>query len=381
MKKIGIVAGEPSGDLIASRLMQSMNAQYIGIGGPHMQKEGLDSLYNMDVLSVFGYVDALKSLPKLIHTYYGLKDQLLKSQLDVFVGIDAPDFNLRLEHALKQKGIPTVHYVSPSIWAWRYERIHKIREAVSHMLVLFPFEVAIYEKEGIPVTFVGHPLASQIPANPDPLISRERLGIAKDKPVLAILPGSRQTEIELLAPRFLETAQKLQQEHPDICFIVPLVNEKRAKQFKAILKNYPLKNLFLFQEPVSNWPIAWDVMQACDAALVASGTACLELALFQKPMVISYVLSPLMKTIMKWKSGQDKPNIPWVGLPNILLSEFAVPELLQDQATVANLYQACIEALFDTSHRDVVKKKFQTIHQMLHQDTAKLASEAIARLA
>lgn len=378
---IGIVAGEPSGDLIASRLMQSIDAHFTGIGGVNMQAQGLQSMYDMNALSVFGYVDALKRLPKILRIFYGAKRQFLSQLPDVFVGIDAPDFNLPLEQRLRKKGIPTVHYVSPSIWAWRYERIHKIRQAVSHMLVLFPFEVPIYEKEGIPVTFVGHPLASQVPNVIRPEISRQRLGLPTDAKILAILPGSRKSEIELLAPQFLATAQALQTQYPDLHFIVPLVNPDRAAQFKQIAQSYTLKHLHLFEAPVSDMPISWDVMQACDAALLASGTACLETALFQKPMVIAYILSPLMKRIMQYKAGKDRPNIPWIGLPNILLQEFAVPEILQELVRPDVLLPACEQALFDKQHIQATRSKFQQLHSMLAVDTPKLASEVILKLA
>ena len=383
---IAIVAGEPSGDLLASRIIQGIQAQapdtvFTGIGGSNMAATGMHIQYPMDALTVFGYVDALKSLPSLIRTYKGLQNNLLQQRPDVFVGVDAPDFNLRLEHKLKASGIPTVHFVGPSIWAWRYERIHKIREAVSHMLVLFPFETEIYEKEGVPVTFVGHPLAAQIPMDPDPKIARERLGLPQEVPLLAILPGSRRSEIQLLAEPFLQTAQQLAQYNPQLHFAVPIVNPKRRQEFNAIAAQYSVPNLHVFEAKVSAAPISWDILQACDAALVASGTATLETALFKRPMVISYKLSPMMKRLMEWKSGQAKPYVPWVGLPNVLLKEFAVPELLQDEATPNNLMQACIRALEDTSYIVDLKQKFTQLHHSLRQDTAARAAEVILKLA
>ncbi|MDO5679212.1 MAG: lipid-A-disaccharide synthase [Pelistega sp.] len=383
---IAIVAGEPSGDLLASRIIQGIQAQapdtvFTGIGGSNMAATGMHIQYPMDALTVFGYVDALKSLPSLIRTYKGLQNNLLQQRPDVFVGVDAPDFNLRLEHKLKASGIPTVHFVGPSIWAWRYERIHKIREAVSHMLVLFPFETEIYEKEGVPVTFVGHPLAAQIPMDPDPKIARERLGLPQEVPLLAILPGSRRSEIQLLAEPFLQTAQQLAQYNPQLHFAVPIVNPKRRQEFNAIAAKYSVPNLHVFEAKVSSAPISWDILQACDAALVASGTATLETALFKRPMVISYKLSPMMKRLMEWKSGQAKPYVPWVGLPNVLLKEFAVPEILQDEATPNNLMQACIRALEDTHYIADLKQKFTQLHHSLRQDTAARAAEVILKLA
>lgn len=383
---IAIVAGEPSGDLLASRIIQGIQAQapasqFTGIGGPNMAATGMHIHYPMDALTVFGYVDALKSLPSLIRTYKGLQKQLLKSPPDVFVGVDAPDFNLRLEHHLKASGISTVHFVGPSIWAWRYERIHKIRESVSHMLVLFPFEESIYQKEGIPVTFVGHPLASQIPLDPDPKIARERLGLPVDIQLLALLPGSRRSEIQLLGEPFLKTAQLLAKHNPHLHFAVPLINPKRRQEFNAIAKQIHVPNLHIYETKVSDAPISWDVLQACDAALVASGTATLETALFKRPMVISYKLTPMMKRLMEWKSGQEKPYVPWVGLPNVLLNEFAVPELLQDEATPENLMTACLQALEDMTYIADLKHKFTEMHLSLRQNTAAKAADVILSLA
>lgn len=379
---LSMVAGEPSGDLLASRIIQGIRAKdpqlsASGIGGPDMQQQGMNILHPMDDLSVFGYVDALKNLPRLVHTYLSFRSSVLRLRPDVFVGVDAPDFNLRLELHLRQKGISTVHFVGPSIWAWRYERIHKIRAAVSHMLVLFPFEEEIYRKEGVPVTYVGHPLAAQIPENPSKEQARKRLGIEEGGRILAILPGSRASEIAQLAPRFLQAATQLQKEDPSLRFIVPLVNEARAAQFEAILAHHDLPNLRCFSTRVAEHPIAWDIMEACDAALVASGTATLETALFQRPMVISYVLTPLMRRLMEWKAGQDGPTLPWVGLPNVLLREFAVPELLQEAATPANLAQACVKALTDTTYIEQTEEKFRQLHRTLNRDTAALAAEAI----
>ncbi|WP_038369657.1 lipid-A-disaccharide synthase [Brackiella oedipodis] len=379
---ISLVAGEPSGDLIAAQIVKGIHqakpeANFFGIGGPALQAQGMHLNYPMDALSVFGYVDALKSLPKLIQVYSGIKKQIIKQQPGVFIGVDAPDFNLRLEHSLKQKGIKTVHFVSPSIWAWRYERIHKIRQAVDHMLVLFPFEVDIYQKEGIPVTFVGHPLANKIPFEPDQQEARQRLKLPTDAKILAILPGSRTSEIKHLAPVFLQTAQKLQAQEPDLHFIVPLVNQARKQQFLEIAANCKLKHLHLFDTPSVDQPVSWDVMQACDAALLSSGTATLEMALFKKPMVIAYILTPLMLKIMTWKAGQDRPSVPWIGLPNILLQEFAVPEYLQEDVEPEGLSQACLKALEDEAYRQTLMQKFQALHQTLALDTGRIAAQKI----
>ena len=326
-------------------------------------------------LTVFGYVDALKRLPSLLSTYRDVKRRWLAEPPAVFVGIDAPDFNLRLEHQLRQAGTPTVHFVGPSIWAWRYERIHKIRESVSHMLVLFPFEEEIYRKEGIPVTYVGHPLAGAVPMQPD-RAARARLGIDQNARVLAILPGSRSSEIRLLAPRFLQAAQILQKRDPALLCIVPMVNEQRRAEFQSFLEQYPVPGLRCVtaqdlhgEGGERQAPVAWSVMEASTAVLVASGTATLETALYKRPMVISYVLSPWMRRIMAWKSGQERPYLPWVGLPNVLLRDFAVPELLQDDATPEKLAEATWTALTDEALGARIEARFTALHQDLLRDT------------
>lgn len=389
MMQVAMVAGEPSGDLLASHIIrgiqtQEPEAQFTGIGGPQMIRRGFESRYPMDTLSIFGYADAFKTLPKLLHTFYGSLSHWKKQPPDVFVGIDAPDFNLRMESRLKQRGVPTVQFVGPSIWAWRYERIHKIRQAVSHMLVLFPFEVAIYEKEGIPVSCVGHPLAQDIPLEPDKSGARRRLGIPQDVPVLAVMPGSRRTEIQLLSPRFLQAVQILQRQTPELVILVPMVNSQRRAEFETILQAHPIQNLRLLSQAEqvdSDQPIAWEAMAAADALLVASGTATLEGMLFKRPMVISYVLSPLMKQFMAWQSGQSRPLTDWIGLPNILAQDFVVPELLQDEATPKQLAHDTAKALFDPRWAQSVAERFLEIHHSLRLDTPSLAAKKILEVA
>ena len=380
--RLGLVAGEPSGDLIASRVLAGLQASPMGceaqgIGGPQLSAKGMTLWHPMHALSVFGYVDALKRLPSLFKIYHDVKARWLRSPPDVFLGVDAPDFNLRLEHKLKSAGIPTVHFVGPSIWAWRYERIHRIREAVSHMLVLFPFEEAIYRKEGIPVTYVGHPLADAIPIEPDRHAARERLNVPIDQRVLAILPGSRSSEIEWMAPRFLQAAQTLKKRDPNLICLVPMVNAQRKLEFDQWLKQYPVEGLRVLTAGQSERPIAWDIMEACDAALVTSGTATLETALFKRPMVISYVLSPMMKRIMAWKSGQERPYLPWVGLPNVLANDFVVPELLQEHATPLALADAVWPMLVDRVTSDIIATRLLDIHHALKCDTPARATKAI----
>lgn len=384
--RLGLIAGEPSGDLIAARALAGLKlvdplVRPEGIGGPHLAAEGLEVWHPMHALSVFGYVDAIKRLPSLISIYRDVKNRWLRQPPSVFLGVDAPDFNLRLEHRLRRAGVPTVHFVGPSIWAWRYERIHYIREAVSHMLVLFPFEEAIYKKEGIPVTYVGHPMADAIAIKPDQQAARLRLGLDSKARIIAVLPGSRASEIKLIAPRFLQAAQRLQKQDPALQFVVPMVNEQRAREFGVFLKQFPVENLHTILAPKdivgASDPIAWSVLEACDIALVASGTATLETALFKKPMVISYAVSPLVRKIMAWKSGQQRPYLPWVGLPNVLLNDFAVPELIQDDATPENLARELSALLRDEGRCETIRNRFTDMHYTLRCDTPARVAQAI----
>lgn len=384
--RLGLIAGEPSGDLIAARALAGIKkadpqVRPEGIGGPHLVAEGLDLWHPMNELSVFGYVDAIKRLPTLINIYRDVKNRWLREPPAVFLGVDAPDFNLRLEHRLRRAGVPTVHFVGPSIWAWRYERVHFIREAVSHMLVLFPFEEAIYKKEGIPVTYVGHPMADAIAIDPDPCAARLRLGLEQDARIIAILPGSRASEIKLIAPRFLRAAQLLQKKDPTLQFVVPMVNEQRAREFKVFLGQFPVNHLRIVlgqnQQVTHSDPIAWSVLEACDVALVASGTATLETALFKKPMVISYAVSPLVRKIMAWKSGQERPYLPWVGLPNVLLNDFVVPELLQEEATGENLARELSTLLEDENRCASIKRRFTEMHHTLRCNTPQRVADAL----
>ncbi len=386
--RLGLIAGEPSGDLIAARVLagvQQADAEVRaeGIGGPQLMQQGLALWHPMQALTVFGYLDALKQVPTLVRTYLDVKRRWLKEPPSVFLGVDAPDFNLRLEHTLKQSGIPTVHLVSPSIWAWRYERIHHIREAVSHMLVMFPFEEALYQKEKIPVTFVGHPLADAIAQEPDRAAARQRLGLDPSARVLAMLPGSRASEIKWIAPRFLQTVQRLQKRDPHLQVLVPMVNAARLAEFKQILQQYPVEHLHILTAdttPLAS-PVAWDALEACDVALVASGTATLETALFKRPMVISYAVSPWVRRIMAWKSGQQRPYVPWVGLPNVLLNDSVVPELIQEDATPDKLAQAVYEKFTDERKAREIEARFHGLHHSLRCDTASRAAEVILELA
>ncbi len=370
---IAMVAGEASGDLLASHLIEALQAhmpegRFCGIGGPKMQRAGLDAWWPAEQLAVRGYVEVLRHYREIS----GIRRQLLKRLLadppDVFIGVDAPDFNLWLETRLKAAGIPTIHFVSPSVWAWRAGRIRHIARAVSQMLCLFPFEPAIYEKHGISVRYVGHPLADIIPLEPDRNAARGRLNLEQDGLVFALLPGSRQSELHYMARTFIETAQALNKRHPQARFLVPLVTRETRTSFENALWQYGAQDLpltLLFGH-------AHDALAAADGVLVASGTATLEAALFKKPMVIAYKMSPWSWRLMKRMHLQ-----PWVGLPNILAGRFVVPEFLQDQATPDNLAQALANLVADPIVPGRLFRVFSALHQQLRQNTAEQAAASI----
>jgi lipid-A-disaccharide synthase len=328
---VGIVAGEPSGDLLGSALVAALrmrrpDLRFVGIGGPKMMAAGVESLFPMEKLSVRGYVEVLRHYREIIGIRRNLKKFFLRERPSVFIGVDAPDFNLDLEMALKVDGIPTVHYVSPSIWAWRGGRIRKIRKAVSRMLTVFPFEAPLYEKAGVPVSYVGHPLADMLAGAPGKNEARAELRIPANAPVVALLPGSRVSEVEQLADVFVAAAEKIAAAVEGVRLLVPLVNRQTRELFEAALyrrESGELEITLLFGH-------AHEAMAAADVVLLASGTATLEAALLQRPMVITYRMPRLSWWIMNNRRYQ-----PWVGLPNILAGEFVVPELLQDAATPA----------------------------------------------
>jgi lipid-A-disaccharide synthase len=359
--KVAIVAGEASGDLLGAALIRAVKArwpgtEFYGIAGPRMMAEGAASLYPMDKLAVRGYVEVLKHLREILSIRSGLKRRLLADKPDLFIGIDAPDFNLGLETRLKAAGIPTVHYVSPSIWAWRPERIHSIGKAVDRILVLFPFEAPLYEKEGIPVTFVGHPLADAMPLEPDRAEARAQLRLPSSAVPVALLPGSRVSELELHADLVIETARELAKKRPELRFFVPLATRETRDYFEQrlyVLEALELPITILFGH-------AQLALHAAEVALVASGTATLEAALARCPMVITYRLNPLTYWLVKRKA-----ILPYAGLPNILAGEFIVPELLQDDATPANLAQALGNWLDNKTARTSLRSRFATLHEQL----------------
>lgn len=374
IKTIAIVAGEASGDLLGSLLMTALkqavpNVRFIGIGGPKMESVGMDVLFPMEKLAVNGYIEVLRHLRELLGIRRKLRERLIAEPPDLFIGIDAPDFNLELESALKQRGIPAVHYVSPSIWAWRGDRIYKIKQCVSHILALFPFEAPMYEKVGVPVTYVGHPLADLLPEQPKRAEMREQMRILpRNAKVFALLPGSRQGEVRRLAKTYIETAQLILQQLPDAQFLVPLASRETRNIFEEVLWKMEAQQLpitLLFGH-------AHDAMIAADGVLVASGTATLEAALLKRPMVITYKMSALTYWIAK-----RKQYLPYVGLPNILAGKFVVPEILQDDATPENLAQALLNLVHNKNAVAELEQTFSTLHHTLRQNTAQKAATAI----
>ncbi len=372
MLRIGIVAGEASGDLLGSHLIKALkkkctDIEFVGIAGPKMMSEGALSLFSMERLSVRGYIEVIKHLFGLLRLRRQLLKHFLSNRLDLFIGIDAPDFNFWLERKLKKNGIKTIHYVSPSVWAWRKNRIKKIKNAVSHMLALFPFEPALYHGAGIPVTYVGHPLADILPMEPDTSAAREGLKLKSSALVVAMLPGSRQSEVQQHAELFVKTAKLIYAEYPNAIFLVPLITRETRQIFELAIfhENESLPIQILFGH-------AHDAMEASDVVIVASGTATLEAALLKKPMVITYRMSKVSWQILKRMRLQ-----PYVGLPNILAEKFIVPELLQDDSTPEKLAEATIKLISDTTYISEIKAEFTKIHFSLKQNSAEKAANVI----
>ena len=372
MTRIGIVAGEASGDLLGSHLIRALkqqrpDIQFVGIAGPKMMNEGALSLFPIERLSVRGYLEVIKHLWGLLKLRRQLLNHFLDNRLDLFIGIDAPDFNFWLERKLKNKGIKTIHYVSPSIWAWRKNRIKKIKHAVTEILALFPFEPALYQNEGIPVTYVGHPLADILPLVPDVAGAREILKLEASALVIAMLPGSRQSEVQQHADLFVQTAKRIYAERPDAKFLVPLITRETRQIFELVIFNEPdrLPIELLFGH-------AHDAMEAADVVIVASGTATLEAALLKKPLVITYRMRNLSWQLLKRMRLQ-----PYVGLPNVLAGKFVVPELLQDDATPDKLAEAALKLVSDKDNLLEIEKEFTQIHHSLRQNTAEKAAAAV----
>ncbi|HXE49026.1 MAG TPA: lipid-A-disaccharide synthase, partial [Ramlibacter sp.] len=366
--------GEASGDLLAGLLLDGMRRRWPqlqagGIGGPQMARRGFDAWWPQDKLAVSGYVEVLRHYPEIAGIRKQLKQRLLNQPPGVFIGVDAPDFNLDLEAALKARGVKTVHFVCPSIWAWRAERAEKLRRSADHVLCIFPFEPQLLRDHGIASTYVGHPLASVIPIEPDKAAARRALGLDDQDQVLAILPGSRASEVHQLAARFFGAANYLRKARPAIKLVVPAIPARRAAVEAAA------RAVGLFEGLTIVDGQSHTVLAACDLALVASGTATLEAALFKRPMVIAYAVNWLSYRIMKPKQLQ-----PWLGLPNILCADFVVPELMQQDANPESLAAALLDWLEAPARMAAVQEKFKTLHAALQRDTATLATDAIEKV-
>lgn len=382
MPKIAIVAGEASGDLLGFHLIQALQAErsditFIGIAGPKMMGVGAKSLFPIEKLSVRGYIEVLKHLYSLIKLRKQLFQQLLNEKPDLFIGIDAPDFNFWLEKKFKSRGIPAIHYVSPSIWAWRKGRIRHIKRAVSHMLALFPFEKPIYDKVNVPATYIGHPLADVLPLEPDVEGTRKLLKLNLGALVVAMLPGSRQSEVEQHADLLIKTAVLIQKEYQqnqskEIVFLVPLITRQTRAIFEKTLHQLYLEHPNTSLNMQIMFGHAHDAMEAADIVIVASGTATLEAALLKKPMVITYRMPFLSWQLLKRMRYQ-----PYVGLPNILAGKFLVPELLQNEATPEKVADATLRLLSDKDYLQTLKQAFTDIHISLKQDSAKMAAKTV----
>lgn len=368
--KIALVAGESSGDILGAGLMQALKIRYpdiefIGVGGPRMEAEGLTSYFPLERLAVMGLVEVLGRLPELLARRRRLVDSLLEARPDAFVGIDAPDFNLGLELKLRRVGIKTVHYVSPSVWAWRQKRVLKIREACDLMLTLFPFEAQFYDEHRVPVRFVGHPLADTIPLQADRAAARAALGLPGECQVVALMPGSRGGEVARLGELFLAAAERLRAVRPGIRFVLPCASPERRAQLESMLAGRDLPLTLLDGR-------SHEALAACNAVLIASGTATLEALLFKRPMVVAYSVAPLTFRILK-----RLVKSPYVALPNLLAQRLLVPELLQEAATPDALAQA-LSPLLDNG--DVQTEGFDLIHRTLRCNASEQAAEAVLGL-
>ncbi len=371
--RIAMVAGEPSGDVLAAGMVGELKRLYPdaiieGIGGPNMQAQGFHSLFDMETLSVMGLVEVLSHLPAILKVKKALLAYFSDNPPDIFVGIDAPDFNLRVEKELKSNGIKTIHYVSPTIWAWREKRVHKIAKAAGRVLGLFPFEQQVYDKYDVPYTFVGHTMADSIALTPDQQASRKTLNLPIDKPVLAVLPGSRRGEVDTLLPIFIKTMEKIAAQRPDIEFVIPAANMHRLEQINSMLKE---ANNVTERLPIHvTEGTSRDAMIASDVILLASGTATLEAMLCKRPMVVAYKLSPITYKIM-----QRLYKAPFFALPNLLANEALVPELLQDDVNPDTLSQQAL-TYFGSDNTDLISR-FTDLHHTLKCNADKTAAQAV----
>ena len=371
MAKIAILAGEPSGDLIAGQLMayinsKEKNVQFIGVGGPAMKHQGLKSFFDYSNLSLLGFFQVLPNIPKLVFLRHKLIKYLKNEKPDIFIGVDAPDFNFYIEKKLKQSDIPTFHYVAPSVWAWRPKRVYKIKKTTDHILSIFPHEKPLFEKVGIQTTFVGHPLANKIPLKSNMYKYRKLLKINRKELVIALLPGSRMGELRAHTDILLETAQNLLEVHPNTRFLIPVNNDANMSFIEARIKNNPTQNLKLIKGRVD------EILSSSNIVIAASGTASLQIALHKKPMIIIYKGSWIYYFV--WKMVR---LIPYVSLPNILLNENIVPEMLQHRATPTLLSKKACEIIKDKRYLKKIESKFYKLHKDLKKNTSSLVFKII----
>ena len=371
MAKIAILAGEPSGDLIAGQLMayinsKEKNVEFIGVGGPSMKQQGLKSFFDYSNLSLYGVFQVIPNIPKLVFLRYKLIKYLKNEKPDIFIGVDAPDFNFYIEKKLKQSGIPTFHYVAPSVWAWRPKRVYKIKKTTDHILSIFPHEKPLFEKVGIQTTFVGHPLANKIPLKSNMYKYRKLLKINPKELVIALLPGSRMGELRAHTDILLETAQNLLEVYPNAKFLIPVNNDTNMSFIEARVKSNPTKNLKLIKGKVD------EILSSSNIAIAASGTASLQIALHKKPMIIIYRGSWISYFV--WKMVR---LIPHVSLPNILLNEDIVPEMLQHRATPTLLSKKACEIINDKRYLKKIESKFYKLHKDLKKNTSSLVFKVI----
>lgn len=373
MPKVAILAGEPSGDVIASQLMCDLNKrykniEYVGIGGPLMTKFGLKSYFDYSYLSVRGYFEVIKNLPKLLSLRKHLINYLIHQKPDIFIGIDAPDFNFAIEKKLKANKIPTFHYVAPSVWAWRKKRIYKMKDCMNHLFSIFPHESAIFKKIKLPTTFVGHPLASKFPLNPNRQKAREIIGINSEGPIISLLPGSRRGEVKWHLDVMLNAAILINKKLKHCFFLIPVNNKLNYRYVIKKINQYSLTNIKVV------FGHSHEVLSSSDISILASGTAALEAALFKKPMIIIYKMSWL-----SWFFLKPMHLIPYIGLPNILLNKFAVPELVQNNARSNKIADKTLELLSDKKYLKELRYDFRKLHKNLKRDTSSLIMGQIQR--
>ncbi len=372
--RLAMVAGEASGDLLAGLLLRGLKARWpslsaAGIGGPQMAAQGFEPWWPSDKLAVRGYVEVLRHYREIVGIRRDLTTRLLADPPDAFVGVDAPDFNLDLEARLKAAGTKAIHFICPSIWAWRGERVAKIARSVDHVLCLFPFEPALLAQQGIAATYVGHPLADAIPLEPPRATARQALGLSADASVVALLPGSRRSEIHYIAPLFLQAAARLHRQRPALRFLLPIAPGLRSLLAPMLPQHAGATPITLVDGR------SHEVLAACDVTLIASGTATLEAALFKRPMVIAYRMNGL-----SWQMMRRMRYQAWVGLPNILCKDFIVPERIQGDADPATLAADVLAWLFAPARADSLKARFTELQHLLRRDTARTATDAIDKV-